>query len=129
MTDSKEYWAMRKALAACRESAAATKEIKRLSNVIGDSLSACNVAFIQLHGDFTQTVWRLHIERAYEFEVIEETQYTSGVRDYKTPEEQMEILAECSHCLAAHNAIQDRKKAKKRLANARRAITIIGRSA
>lgn len=34
----------------------------------------------------------------------------------------------CPHCLAAHNAIQERKVARRRLGAARRAVTMIGRA-
>ncbi|WP_180979412.1 hypothetical protein [Janthinobacterium sp. AD80] len=38
------------------------------------------------------------------------------------------LLDDCPYCLAAHNAIQQRKVARKRLGAARRAVTMIGKS-
>lgn len=121
-----------KALAACRASAAAAKEIARLKQLIGDSLGACHAAWMHLNPgamwDANGREWKSHLSEAYSFEDEEETQYTSGRRAYLPPELQQEVLAQCPHCLAAHNAIQARKQARKQLANARRAITAIGKA-
>lgn len=115
-----------KALAACVEVVAATNEIKRLKRLIGDSLEACRAAYNAENVDAHPMAWKSHLEMAYAFEILEETQYTEGERIYLDENEQQTVLAACPHCLAAHNAIQDRKQARKRLGNARRAITRIG---
>jgi hypothetical protein len=117
-----------KALAACVELVAAAKEVKRLKSLIGDSLSACHAAFDALMLDGHPLVWESHLGSAYAFETFDPTQYTEGKRVYLDNAEQQAILSACPHCLAAHNAIQERKQARKRLGNARRQITLIGRS-
>lgn len=117
-----------RALAACRELAAAAGEVKRLKQVIGDGLQACFAAWAEAHpGEITGRPHETHLATAYAFEVEEETQYTSGRRVYLESVEQAELLAACPHCLAAHNAIQERKAARRRLGAARRAVTMIGR--
>jgi hypothetical protein len=105
-----------KALAACVEVAAAAKEVKRFAPLIGEAIACCETS-------------GSHLTDAYAFVEIAETDYSEGGRQYLTPEEQMAVLAACPHCLAAHNAIQERKKARRRLSNARRQITMIGRAA
>lgn len=118
-----------KALAACRASAAAAKEIARIKQVIGDSLSACHDEFAKQFPDDHPIAWKPHLADAYEPHDVEETQYSEGERVYLDDEEQLEILAKCPHCMVAHNAIQARKAARKQLGAARRAITMIGRVA
>ena len=124
-----------KALAACIESVAAANEVKQLKKIINESLSACRDAWGKANHnndhDEHGNLYALHLETAYAFEVIEHGDYNKDShhdtgRYYLTPEEQQAILSVCPHCMAAHNAIQDRKQARKRLGNARRAITRIG---
>lgn len=115
-----------KALAACIEYVAAGAEIKRLGAAIGDALCRCHETFASQQG--TQWMaYKSHLEAAYASEENEETQYSEGRKIYLGPADQMEILGACPHCLAAHNAIQDRKKARQRLGNAKRNITRIGK--
>lgn len=118
-----------KALAACRASAVAAKEIARLKQVIGDSLSACNDEFARKFPDGHPLAWKSHLADAYEPHDVMESEYGEDERIYLDDEEQQAILAQCPHCLAAHNAIQARKLARKQLGAARRAITMIGRVA
>lgn len=119
-----------KAVAACIAYAKAQAEVRRLSNEIGDALSACHSAYVAKHpDDWTAPMWESHLKQAYAYEEIEETQYTGGRRDYLTSEEQAEVLAECPHCLAAHKAIQQRKTARKTFGAAKRYIGGIGRRA
>lgn len=115
-----------KALTACGAIVAAKDEVKRLTKSIGDHLSACLLVNSPLIGQ-DGVAWETHLAKAYWYWVDEETQYTEGRRVYFDDDEQIEILADCPHCMAAHIAIQDRKKAKLRLANARRSVTLIGR--
>ena len=120
-----------RALAACRELVAATAEVKRLSCLIGESLNACPMMNDPIEygpkGPIT------HLSRAYASEEVEyDRGYGDGGCDYRKEWldecDKREILAECPHCLAAHNAIQERKVARKRLGAARRAVTMIGRT-
>ncbi len=112
-------------MGACRALVAAAPEVKRLSNLIGDAMSACHEAWYRLQSNngWNAVGYTLHLETAYAFEVGEE-----GDRDYLSDAQKLEVLAACPHCLAAHNAIQERKAARRRLAAARRAITMIGKS-
>lgn len=120
-----------RAVAACRELVAATAEVKRLSCLIGESLNACPMMNDPIEygpkGPIT------HLSRAYASEEVEyDRGYGDGGCDYRKEWldecDKREILAECPHCLAAHNAIQERKVARKRLGAARRAVTMIGRT-
>jgi len=119
-----------RALAACRELVSATGEVKRLTRIIGDGVRACLAEFAKADpGNFTAQ-HAPHLAAAYAHIVIEEaTQYDSGEVGYLPLSDQLEILAECPFCLSAHNAIQERKVARKRLGAARRAVTMIGRAA
>lgn len=96
-----------KALKACVEVVSAKNEVKRLTEVIGNSLSLCEES--------------PHLKQAYAYE-----ERCEGDRKYLPELAQLLVLQACPHCLTAHYAIQDRKAAKKRLSSARRAITIIG---
>lgn len=121
-----------KAVAACIAYASAQAEVRRLTNEIGEALNACASAHMERYSgvdcDFGHyPLWESHLKQAYAFEVIEETQYTSGKRDYLDADEQAKILAECPYCLAAHNAIQRRKVARKAFAAAKRYVGGIGR--
>lgn len=110
-----------KALAACIEAVAAATDIKRLKLVIGDSLAACREAWDAQASEADRYV--SHIETAYAFYTDDEYEE----RVYLDDEAQGEIFATCPYCLTAHNAIQARKAARKRLGAARRAITMIGK--
>lgn len=117
------------ALVAVRELVSRTADVKRLTTVIGESIAGCVDAWQQKHCDGDGNHWNpggaqyeSHLKAAYEFDEDDE-----GDRAYLTPAEQIELLAECPHCLAAHHAIQERKVARRKLGAARRAITMIGR--
>jgi hypothetical protein len=103
-----------KALAACREQFAAMANVERLRTVIADSLRACDDS-------------ASHLAEAYASEEVENDD--NNYRTWLTDADKQAILSECPHCMATHNAIQERKQARKRLGNARRAITNIGKSA
>lgn len=122
-----------KALAACAELVEAREQVKQLSASIGDALQAC----LTKNDPVDDALWsplkqefKTHLARAYEHEVdMEAAYYGVDGRVFLEPEEQQAILAECEHCMAAHEAIQKRKAAKKRLGNARRFVTNIGKRA
>ncbi len=112
-----------KAMAACIEMAATTKEIKRLSNVISDSLCECFKKYAAERfstGEITIDN-ESHLKAAYAFEISDE-----GDRFYLSKNEQLELLSVCPDCLAAHNAIQDRKAARRKLGGIKRSIMRIG---
>lgn len=118
-----------RALAAVRELVTRTADVKRLSTLIGDSIAGCVIAWQEKHCDKdgnhrnpSGEQHESHLKAAYEFDEDDD-----GDRAYLTPAEQIEILAVCPHCLAAHHAIQERKAARRKLGAARRAVTMIGR--
>lgn len=116
-----------KALIACKAYADTNKKIKRLGNEIGALFSSCIA--VQSHKwrdkNLTENSWNCP-----QFEPCLKKYYQPYVDDdgtyYMTDVELREAL-ECPHCLAAHDLIQERKKARKTLGAAKRAITMIGR--
>lgn len=99
------------AIAACRNYVIAGSEVRRLSKSIVAAIDRC--------GDNGS-----HLNEAYEFDTDDE-----GTRHYLSHEDQIEVLSACPHCLAAHNAIQERKLARKRLGIAKRAVSRAGKAA
>jgi hypothetical protein len=122
-----------KALKACANYSRLTAEVKRLTRLLSDSLSGCPGVngHLQLPVDrlFDQAAHEshnadeTHLKRAYAAETDDDGQY------FLTHGEQMEVLSACPHCLAAHEAIQARKAARKSLGAAKRQIGLIGRKA
>lgn len=122
-----------KALKACADYARLNAEIKSVTRLLSDLLSACpgvnghlqlsvdrlfdNAAIDRMNADKT------HLKAAYESDSDESGRY------FLTPSEQMEILSSCSFCVAAHAAIQERKALRKSLGATKRFITMIGRAA
>lgn len=115
-----------RALAACRELAAATGEVKRISKVIGDNLSACPMMKDPI--EFNERGPATHLSQAYASENVENDSGYGMHKEWMEPSDALEIISACPHCLAAHNAIQERKVARRRLGAARRAVTMIGRA-
>jgi hypothetical protein len=123
--------AEQKAVAACARYVRLRMEIKRLTRGISNALSGCpgvegriNEVWLETteaHEDMT------HVKRAYAGEVVV-TGWEPYLRHYSDAE-LIEQLSVCPHCLAAHEAIQARKAARKSLGAAKRAITMIGRKA
>jgi hypothetical protein len=120
-----------KALKACAEYARLSAEIKRMTRVLSDSLSACPGVNgnLQLPAfGFSQDAVdrcnadQTHLKSAYESDCDDSGRY------FLTRTEQLEILAACAHCQAADQAIQARKAARKSLGAAKRQITLIGRA-
>ena len=125
-----------KASKACADYARLSADIRRLTREIGDRLSGClgvegrlklpdcasaGEAMEYQKGDET------HLARAYRGEVVDGV-WEPYLRHYSASE-LVEQLSVCPHCLAAHEAIQARKAARKSLGSAKRAITMIGRKA
>jgi len=105
-----------KALKACAEHARLSAEIKALTKAIGESIGKCQ----GVDGDLNHT----HLKEAYE-------PYIQGFpleAAYMEPEDVSEYLAVCPHCLAAHEAVQARKAARKSLGAVKRHITMLGRA-
>lgn len=120
-----------KALLACANYARLSAEIKRLTRVLSDALSACPGinGDLQLRGfGFSQddvdryNADQTHLKSAYESDTDESGRY------FLSHSERAAILSECVHCQTAHNAIQQRKAARKSLGAAKRQITLIGRA-
>jgi hypothetical protein len=127
-----------KALKAVRDYARLTGEIRRLKNVIGESLSKCNGVngYLQpppFDAILDDATWRkhnqdtTHLKAAYTPEPACDTyeQYL----EYMAEEDLREFLSECPHCMAAHEAIQARKAARRSLAATKRFIGRLGREA
>lgn len=118
-----------KALDACRDYAQANIEIRRLTVLIGDSLEACGAAWREANEDGCfHMEYTSHLAKAYTPEVVSHAPDDLD-QLFLTPDEQEALLAECSHCLAAHRAVQARKHQRKRLGIAKRLITKVGRAA
>lgn len=118
-----------KALKACADYARLNAEIRRLSKVIGDCIDKCPGVFYReirnAKGDLTATnTTATHLTAAFACDIDDD-----GDRYFLTLEEQLEALAGCPHCLAAHEAIQQRKTARKSLGATKRWITKIGKEA
>lgn len=114
------------ALAACRELVAAAGEVKRISKVIGDSLSACPMMKDPV--EFNDRGPATHLSQAYASENVENDSGHGMHKEWMEPSDALKIISACPHCLAAHKAIQERKVARRRLGAARRAVTMIGRA-
>jgi hypothetical protein len=129
--------AEQKALHACADYARLHVEIKRLTLALGDALDHCpGVAgkrlpadWVTCSGDDAQAHHDdiTHLKEAYTPETVdgEYEPHLVWMNDFEI----REYLAVCPHCLAAHEAIQARKAARKALGKAKRAITMIGRAA
>jgi hypothetical protein len=121
-----------KALKACADYARLTREIASLKTALGDHLGKCPGVEPEgepCHDDFDFAVGDTHLKIAY-------TPHMSSGSDYYEPTEvwnnEAQIrayLAVCPHCLAAHEAIQARKAARRSLGAAKRQIGAIGRKA
>lgn len=125
-----------KALKACADYARLSAEIKRLTKAIGDALDGCPGENGKRHateledgqiifgGDNDET----HLKAAYTPETVGDY-YTGPELKYLSEQAVRGHLAGvCPACLAAHEAIQARKAARKSLGAVKRAITLIGRA-
>lgn len=115
------------AQAACRELVAANAEVKRLSKLIGESVGNCPLLLEP--AEYGPKGPATHLSKAYAAEEVENDHYSGIHKEWLALAEVLEILSECPHCLAAHEAIQLRKVARLRLGRARRAVTMIGKAA
>lgn len=119
-----------KALKACADYARLNAEIKRLTTVIGEHIGKCP----GVNGDLQPADddgWyarankdRTHLKEAYTPDV----QGFPPERVFMEDADVLEYLADCPHCLAAHEAIQARKAARKQFAAVKRSIGAIGRA-
>ncbi|MGA3803705.1 hypothetical protein ACI2VP_05170 [Ralstonia nicotianae] len=117
-----------KALAACAEYDRLMLEIAALTTKIGESMEYCTRMVTAENGvshfpDGAQS----HIAEAYAG-FIDDNGF-GPEQGYWPPEEVLEMVSECPHCLAAHQHVQARKLARKRLGIAKRKIRAIGRAA
>lgn len=121
-----------RALAACRDLVATRAEVERLGHVIGMALGDCLNVWIKAqpceYPDISKH--EHHLKAAYEPVIIESSSpyYEDYGVHYNDNAAIVAMLAVCPHCLAAHNAIQERKAARRKLGAARRAVTMIGRT-
>lgn len=111
-----------KALKACADYARLTREIASLKTALGDHLGKCPGVRTPEIGDST------HLSVAYAPE-LSESDYFEPYRVWKGDKQIRAYLAICPHCLAAHEAIQQRKAARRSLGAAKRQIGLIGRKA
>jgi hypothetical protein len=129
-----------RALHACTDYARLSAEIKRLTRAIGEALDHCP----GIEGKRLPAGWTIatpeqsrahdddltHLKEAYTPDCDDSDHgYYEPVARFMTDPEVREYLSVCPHCLAAHEAIQARKAARKSLGAAKRAITMIGRRA
>ena len=118
-----------KALEACRAYSQWQGEIRRLTRAIGDALCACE----GINGDLQK--WdeggdETHLKDIYRG--YTEEGYQVGEQHYHyTDAEVVEHLTEhgCTHCLAAHRLIQQRKAARQKFGAANRWIGKLGKAA
>lgn len=110
-----------RAVAACRALVAARAEVDRISRLIGEHLNACPMMKDPI--EFGPKGPITHLSMAYAAEEVENDNYPGMHKEWNS----QHLLDDCTHCMAAHVAIQERKQAKKRLGAARRAVTMIGR--
>jgi hypothetical protein len=116
-----------KALKACADYARLTREIALLKNAIGDHLFRCPGVEVEVMEEgLPCATTEPHLKKAYSGEVVGEWE---PYMRYFSDKEIREQLAVCPHCLAAHEAIQARKAARRSLGSAKRQITILGRNA
>lgn len=118
MNETNEY--AQKALGVLIEQAKTKAEIASCSKLIGDSLESCRVKNQTENSNFDP-----HLFEAYK-QIIIEDDWGDAETVYRTNEQSAQFLKDCPYCLAAHRAVQDRKKWKKRLATLRGAATKIG---
>jgi hypothetical protein len=121
---------MNKALKACADYARLSGEIRRLSVQIGEHIGKCP----GVNGDLQPAPddgWymryqkdRMHLKEAY----TPDPQGFPPENVYMEPGDIEEYLAVCPHCLAAHEAIQARKAARKQFGIVKRAISAMGRA-
>jgi len=123
-----------KAVKACANYVRLRMEIKRLTSAIGEAIEYCPGVTGKRRRAETYggtTFWHVddreptHLKEAYSPDL----QGFPPEAVYMEEADIREYLAVCPHCLAAHNAIQARKAARKSLGAAKRAITMIGRRA
>lgn len=123
--------AEQKALKACADYARLSAEVKRLTVAIAVALAGCPRVEGRLADLEFETGQALegvtHVKNAYRG-FIPDDAWEPYLRHYSAAE-LIEQLSVCPHCLAAHEAIQRRKAARKSLGAAKRAITMIGRKA
>lgn len=118
---------------ACSEYAKASADVRRLSKVIGDALSACHSAqepvLQEVDGvEVLDSVDHLKMAYAMDKEPADSgygyqlyfANHDGDVGGY--------LQGRCSHCYAAHMAIQERKESRRRLGVAKRRICILGRA-
>jgi len=125
-----------KALQYCVEYARLSAEIKRLTKAIGEALDQCPGENGKRHsteledgrivygGDEDPT----HLKAAYTPETVGDY-YSGPEQEWLSDEQIREHLAGvCPSCLAAHDAIQRRKVARKSFGALKRSITATGRA-
>lgn len=119
--------------AACVRYVEAQREVKRLTEEIGKRFEACTGAD-KYNNDGTYPLDLvikadpcLMSREAYK-PVEEEGEYGMG-RVFLSDSEIRKLLADCPHCLAAHDLIQKRKAARKAFGVAKRAISAAGLAA
>lgn len=122
-----------KHVAACVEYVAAKKEIDRLKGEIGAAIGRCLAAQeasgVRLLDEGNMQA--SHLKKAYAME-REPSDCGYGYQSYfANHDDDVEgyLAEQCSHCFAAHNLIQLRKKARQRFGAAKRRISVLGRPA
>lgn len=104
-----------KALAACADYVRICKYIKRLGRDIGDTLSRCPGT--EKHGE-----GETHL-----FDYYRNLNAAQCLSSYPQRVKGRDEFEACSHCVATHELIQERKSARRSLGAVKRRITLIGK--
>lgn len=116
----------KKALQVLLDQAKAKRQISACSETIGDNLESCRAKNQTENSNFDP-----HLFEAYkpiEVEIVHS--YYEGVEKvWRSDEDVLKFLENCPYCTNAHNAVQERKKWKKKLASLRGTATKIGLAA
>lgn len=98
--------------------------VESLSRSIGDSLGACFDAQVAINENATIVH---HLEDAYKMTRDSDGYGTTEVYfDNHDGDAGAYLAAICPYCLAAHNAIQERKLARKQHGIAKRRVSVMG---
>jgi hypothetical protein len=124
-----------KALRACAEYARLSTENKRLTKAIGDALDGCPGVNGKRDSSVLEdgrTVYGgdhddMHLKSAYTPDTMDDG-FGGAEVSWLSDKEIREEIACCPACLAAHEAIQARKAARKSLGAVKRHITMLGRA-
>lgn len=118
-----------KALAACKEYDRLMTAIKRNTEEIGEGVEVCS----RWVSDGTGGHWipgggMTHLTEAFTpYESMPDYPDYSHINEWNDEPAALEIIGECTGCLRAYNAVQERKANRKKIGAVKRTIRMIGR--